>query len=163
MEDKDILTVEAHLAACDGRAYSPEEKQRILDTLFACMEAGESMSAACIRLQVTPGTFWRWCRADSEIVLRYDNVKKTRARACIENALYEIQNNPDVRMADMRARHYTRLAALLNPKEFSAAANAKALPNAPVSFVLNFAGQPPHASRELTVVEQPEDGEDTQS
>jgi hypothetical protein len=162
MEDKEILAVEAHLASCDGRAYSPDERKHVTDTVFACMEAGESMSAACIRLQVTPGTIWRWLREDKDLKMLYDNIKVNRARAMIEAAIYEIQTNPDYKIADMRARTYLRLAAVLNPKEFSErmmAGGGKALPNAPVSFVLNFSGTPQHASRELTVVPQPEDGE----
>lgn len=163
METEDILTVEAHLAACDGRAYSQEDREHIIKTVFACMEAGESMSAACIRLQVTPGTLWRWLNADVELQQVYENIKKSRARAMIEAALYEIQTNKDIKVAEGRARIYMRLAALLNPKEFSdklhAAGSKAQLGSGRVSFVLNIGQQPTHHKGELTVIEQPEDGD----
>lgn len=149
--------------ATHRRTYSPEEREQACYAAFEIMEGGASLNEAAEALGVDSTTLWRWCHANSELILLYDNMQLRRSRTYIEAAIHEIRTNPDNVRARVNATLYLRLAGLLNPKQYSDKTHVMALRNGGgaqrVSFTLNFQGGSQDKGA-LTVIAQPEDGEE---
>jgi hypothetical protein len=122
------------------------------------MTDGDSLESASRAMDINPGTVLGWIMASSEGAMAYENTKVPRARAFIERAIDEMQTNPDFKAGESRARTYMRLAALLNPTEFSDKMHVnigKGGSSKQVSFTLIMGGQAQDKG-ELTVIAQPE-------
>lgn len=143
-------------------SYSDEQKADAVEYALVHMEDGSSLEQVGIDLGINPGTLWGWLVANPEAENRYEQAKITRARGFIERAIYEMQTNTDFKQAESRARVYMRLAALLNPKEFSDklhAAQSKQPAAGRMTFTLNFGDGQREQLRELRVIAQPEVGD----
>lgn len=142
-----------------GESWSEEARATGLAYALERMTDGDSLEQACRELDVNPGTVWGWIAGNPEAVVVYESSKIARSRGFIERAIDAIQTNPDYKAGESLARSYMRLAALLNPKEFSDKVHAighKQGPQGRVSFNLTFNGRQPHDMGELTVIAQPE-------
>lgn len=164
MSDHQVSEDQPHLASAED--YEPPNRAEIIAECFEAMRAGSSLDKAALRAGRSPATVWRWINADESALLVYDQLKVQRSRAFIEHAVYEIQEAntiESVKIAERKAKYYLMMAAKLNPKEFSdrmhSPTGAKNLGSGRVSFVLNIGQQPTHHKGELTVIEQPEDGD----
>lgn len=62
-------------------AYSPEEKENILNTIFKDIEGGVSTRQAVKNVKISSSTFWGWIDDDEVKAKQY-------ARACEERADY---------------------------------------------------------------------------
>jgi transposase-like protein len=144
-----------------GEHWSPEARKQAVAYALERMSDGESLDAACRDIDINPGTVHGWIKADPDTETLYDQIKIQRSRSFIERAIDEMDNNPDFKAAESKARTLLKLAALLNPKEFSDKTHAnlgKTGPNARVTFVLNVPRPQVLDKGEITVVVQPEDG-----
>ena len=158
--DEQSASVQPQLAARQaGEHWDEQTKAGIVDRVLAAMEVGESLDAACIREGVNPGTCWEWLNGDKELQIRYEGLKIARSRALVEHVLFEIEalvSPEQARIVDVRVKTYLRVAALLNPKEFSDKVHAighKQGPAGRVSFNLTFNGTEPKEMGQITVIE----------
>lgn len=164
MSSDQSFEVEPHLRPASHE--QPPNKAELIEMAFEYMRAGSTINHAALQCGYSPATFWRWLHESSDLVARYEQLKVERSRALIEHVIYEMQaatSLEQVKCAERRAKYYMLIAAKLNPKEFSDRMHspvlAKSLGSGRVSFVLNIGQQPTHHKGELTVIEQPEDGE----
>lgn len=127
-----------------GEHWSQDARKAAVAYALERMTDADSLESACRSMDINPGTVWGWIMASPEALKVYENTKIQRSRALMERALDEMQSNPMIQVAESRARIYMRLAALLNPAEFSDkvhAALGKQPPSKPVSFLLFMNGQ----------------------
>ena len=164
MSDHQVSEVEPHLASAED--YEPSNRAEIIAACFEAMRAGSTLNDAALRHGHSPATVWRWLHNDENLISEYEQLKIQRSRALIEHALYEMQQArtiEQVKCAERRSKYYLMMAAKLNPKEFSDRMHspvlAKGLGSGRVSFTLNIGGNPSQSKGELTVIEQPEDGD----
>lgn len=78
-------------------AYSQEDKDKILNTIFEKIEGGVSARKAVIEAKISSKTFWEWLDADEEKVKQY-------TRACEERSEFimdEIYDIVDATEADV--------------------------------------------------------------
>lgn len=145
-----------------GEHWSPEARKQAIAYALERMTDGDSLDAACREMDINPGTVLGWINADGEAENRYECLKITRSRALIEQALDITLNETDTKHAEAKARTLMRLAALLNPKEFSDkthAALGKGGPGQRVTFVLNMPHAPEQDKGVIECIVQPQDGE----
>jgi hypothetical protein len=134
------------------------------------MRAGATLNIAALEHGYSPATIWRWIHQDEMLIVEYEKLKVQRSRALIEHALYEMQQASTLeqaKLADRKAMLYLRMAAKLNPKEFSDRMHSPILGknsgSGRVSFTLNIGGPTNTSAQsmgELQVIEQSEDGEE---
>lgn len=129
--------------------YTDAQREQIVEALFGHMADGHSLTSGCIDVGVHISTALNWIAGCAAWSSRYDELKILRSRALVEMALGEIEQNHDnftVKVAESRSRTYLRVAALLNPKEFSDKMHTNAGKNGlgqqRVTFALNFGGAP---------------------
>lgn len=145
-----------------GERWSPEARTQAVAYALERMTDGASLDASCREMDINPGTVLGWINADGEAENRYECLKIVRSRAFMERAIDEMQQNPDYKAGESRARTYMRLAALLNPKEFSDRLHsglAKSGPGQRVTFVLNMPHAPEQDKGVIECIVQPQDGE----
>jgi hypothetical protein len=149
-----------------GKRLKPEERTIIAEMALDAMAQGASLLMVSEKLGLAISRVFDWIHNDDDLRRRYELQKTARARVLIEMALAEVQGNHNektIRIADVRARHYVKIAALLNPSEFSDKTHTNLAKNGlaksqAVSITMHFGkGEEPRG--ELTVVAQPEDGE----
>jgi Bacteriophage Sf6, terminase small subunit-like len=145
--------------------YSDEQRQEIVASVFEGIIGGNSAEQACNILQVPLATVLGWIGNNPAWEVEYERLKITRARAYVERSLYEIETANEVndaKIAETKARIWLKVAALLNPKEFSDKmhSNAYKQPSRQaVSFVLNMGGTTAQQGSSITITAQPEDGD----
>jgi hypothetical protein len=122
------------------------------------MADGHSLSSGCVALGVHISTVLNWLSLNAEWDLEYERLKTLRSRALMEMALGEVEQEHDsftMKVAEARARTFMRVAALLNPKEFSDKMHTNAHKQGSsagrVSFTLNFGGAAPALGESVTV------------
>lgn len=145
-----------------GRAWTPEQREYILETMLAHMEDGGSAQDICDELGVSMATCWQWIKSDELLEKRYEEAKICRARCLIEGILHDLHATTtmeEARVVDVKARHMLRVAAMLNPREFSEkfAIESKRAPTSAkaVTFVLNMPQPAEEDKGELPVIPQP--------
>ncbi len=140
------------------KQYSPEERNNIISAVFDHMANGHSLSGICEQLGVSDATVVGWLGSDPRLEIEYEQLKIIRSRVLVEHCIRDIEelDNPlDAKRVDIICRHRMRLAALLNPKEFSermqASPNRAGTGPGRVSFTLNFGGAAPALGESVTV------------
>lgn len=166
--DEDIPEAEGRLLAHlrVGTQPEPANKDEIISQAFEAMRAGSTLNVVALDHGYSPAELWRWIFAQDEHKSEYERVKIQRSQSLVEHALYEMQcahTLQDAKLAEKRANLYLRLAAKLNPKEFSdkmhTVVGRQGVGAQRVSFTLNFQGGAQDKGA-LTVIAQPEDGEE---
>jgi len=149
------------------RQYSPSERTEIVGAVLAHMANGQSLISVSAQLGVDDATIIGWINEDPALEIEYDRLKLIRSRVLVEQALDTLESlgtdaSLSPKAVDTIVRHKLRIAALLNPKEFSERmlSNPRAPGlggNRPVSFTLNFGGaMPARESVTVTVNEHEE-------
>lgn len=70
-------------------AYSLEEKEKILNTIFEIIENGKSLRFALLKIPLSSKTFYEWIDSDEEKVKQYARVTELRAEALLDE-MFEI-------------------------------------------------------------------------
>lgn len=144
------------------REITQDERTDIVEHALLRMEDGESLEAVSRDVCINAGTIWEWIAGDENWSNRYENSKITRARGFMERAIDEIMANPDTKQAELRAKTLMKLAAILNPKEFSDKMHSNMHKSGGgaqrVAFTLVFQGGEQDRGS-VQVIPQPEDGD----
>jgi len=115
-------------------AYSVEEKESILNTIFDTIESGKSLRYALLQIPLSSKTFYEWIESDEEKVKQYARVTELRAEALLDE-MFDIVDEtsqdtittpkgfdiPNVEwMQRSRLRYDARkwLISKLNPKKY---------------------------------------------
>ncbi len=147
------------------RQYSEDERRHIVAyVLDATQERG--LQTVCDEIGVPISTVLQWVRSNPEWDVLYESNKNIRSRVLVETAISqydEKMTSEQAKSAESVARMRLKMAAILNPSEFSDRAHAAKFKHAsatkPISFVLNFAGNQNVQPHQITITTQPEDGD----
>lgn len=145
-----------------GQHWSPKARADAVAYALEQMIDGNSLDAAAREMDINPGTLLGWVMGDKSAQIVYENSKIQRSRALMERALDEAANNPDYKKGESLARTYMRMAALLNPNEFSDKMHANVMKHTAVGKSVSFTlimheGEQDRGA--LTVIAQPDIGE----
>lgn len=145
------------------REITQDERTALVEHALLRMEDGESLEAVARDVCINAGTLHGWIAGDENWGNRYENSKVLRARSFMERAIDEVTSNPDAKQAELKARTYMKLAAILNPKEFSDKMHTNIGKHGSgagrVAFTLVFQGSEQDRGRVQVIEAQPEDGE----
>ena len=101
------------------REITQDERADIVEHALLRMEDGESLEAVSRDVCINAGTMHGWISGNEMWQNRYESSKILRARGFMERAIDEITSNPDAKQAELKAKTFMKLAAILHPKEFS--------------------------------------------
>ncbi len=68
-------------------AYSTEQKEKILDSIFIKIENGLSARKAVVEAGISTKTFWSWIDKDEEKVKQYARACESRAEALLDEMM----------------------------------------------------------------------------
>lgn len=147
----------------DVAKYSDDEKAQAVEYAFSRMEDGSTLIDAARDLGVSNNALWYWINRDLELKSRYEELKVVRSRHMIEDIYRDLITFnadgtwEDMRKLELKSRLAFKLAALMNPTEYSekiAPQDRMNMGGGAVSFTLNF-GQSESASS-VTIDAQPQ-------
>jgi len=115
-------------------AYSPEEKERIFNTIFDLIESGKSLRYALKEIKLSSGRFFEWIDKDEEKQKQYARVTELRAEALLDEMFdivdetsndtlitdkgNEVPNSEWMQRSRLRYDARKWLVSKLNPKKY---------------------------------------------
>ena len=114
-------------------AYTIEERETILNTIFDTIENGKSLRYALLQIPLSSKTFYEWIDNDEEKVKQYARVTELRAEALLDemfdivdetsnDTIYtdkgEIPNGEWMQRSRLRYDARKWLVSKLNPKKY---------------------------------------------
>lgn len=115
-------------------AYTPEQKEKIFNTIFDTIENGKSLRYALSQIPLSSKTFFEWIDNDEEKVKQYARVTELRAEALLDEMFdivdetshdtittdkgQEIPNGEWMQRSRLRYDARKWLVSKLNPKKY---------------------------------------------
>ena len=121
-----------------GKAYTPEQKERIIQSLREYLELGFSRNKACSLIGLAPGTLSNWVKDDEALGMKlegWENKLNALAISNIAQALMAEGENEDTRKETTKWWLERKMKADFSTRLEQTGADGKDLPTPILSYV----------------------------
>lgn len=110
-----------------GKAFTPEQRENIIQSLQRYLEMGFSRNKACAFIGLAPGTLSNWVKDDESLGMKLASWENTNSALALSNIYSALQKESEEGKADISKWYLERREEGYKPKQ-DITSDDKALP-----------------------------------